>query len=126
MSDLKFASSAAVELAPQNYAILKVDLKRVLMSWRASLLAHEWLDKTGQVKGDDMLSPYRLERRKNVREILASGGVLERPVLGIGMFDNVEIGAGADVLTTLYLDGAQDLEVCVRAGQVGEFEAFLV
>lgn len=111
-------------VAPAGYVCIIVDLNRVVESWQKSILAYEWLEK-GRVRTDETLKPNRLERRIAVREALASGEPLEHPVLGIGMFDNIEVGSGADLLATLCVDGVRTYPVYVRAGQVDEFEPFI-
>lgn len=107
-----------------GYVCIVVDLTRIVNSWRESVLAYEWLDKTG-VKPDNALKPERLEKREAVRAALAAGEPLDYPVLGIGMFDNVEVGSGADLLATLCIDGVKTYPVQVRVGQVDEFAPFI-
>ncbi|MCB1538779.1 MAG: hypothetical protein H6865_04580 [Rhodospirillales bacterium] len=109
-----------------RYAEICVDAARVLADWRRSLFAHELLDADGRVKGDEDLSETRLEKREAARARLRSGAALEKPILGIGIFDNVEIGAGSDVLALLVLEGCTAVPVHVRSGQVSDFKAFVV
>ena len=109
-----------------RYTELLIDATKVLQDWRQSLFAHELVDTNGFVKGDDDINESRMEKRERVRECLQSGAALEKPVLGIGMFDNVEIGAGSDILATLVMEGITVLPVHVRVSQVDEFKAFRV
>lgn len=107
-----------------QYAEILVDAGKILQNWRASLMAHEYLDKTGAVKSDDDITETRLEKRETIRQALADGQTLEKPVLGIGIFDNVEIGAGADILVTLFLEGHTVIPVHVRKSQMNDFVPF--
>lgn len=107
-----------------QYVELLIDAAKVLQDWRASLLAHELVDKNGFVKGDNDITEVRLEKRENVRTRLADGEPIEKPILGIGIFDNVEIGAGSDVLVTLVMEGFATLPVHVRVSQLRDFDAF--
>lgn len=109
-----------------RYTELLIDAAKVLQDWRQSLFAHELVDSNGFVKGDDDLNESRLEKRETVRARLQSGAALEKPVLGIGIFDNVEIGAGSDTLATLVMEGVTVLPVHVRSSQVAEFKHFCV
>jgi len=107
-----------------QYVEILVNPAKILQSWRASLMAHEYLDKTGAVKGDDDLTETRLEKRESIRAAVAAGNSLEKPVLGIGIFDNVEIGAGADIIVTLFMDGISSIPVHVRKSQLNDFASF--
>jgi hypothetical protein len=107
-----------------KYTELLIDATKVLQDWRQSLFAHELVDSNGFVKGDDEISETRLEKRERVRLRLSAGQALEKPVLGIGMFDSVEIGAGSDTLATLVMEGITVLPVHVRTSQIDEFKAF--
>lgn len=109
-----------------RYAELLVDATKVLQDWRQSLYAHELIDANGFVKGDDDISETRLEKREVLRLRLAAGQPIEKPILGIGIFDNVEIGAGSDTLATLVMEGVTVLPVHVRTSQLQDFDAFKV
>lgn len=124
--DPVFTDNPVAVSQPTRYAELVVDATKVLQDWRASLLAHELVDSNGFVKGDEDLTESRLEKRMVIRRKLQSGELLEKPVLGIGMFDNVEVGAGSDVLATLVMEGHTVLPVHVRTSQLGDFAAFKI
>lgn len=121
-----FTDNPAVAAQADRYTEMLVDAVKILQDWRKSLLAHELLDANGFVKGDDDLSESRMEKRDRVRLRLNAGQPLEKPVLGIGIFDNVEIGAGSDVLATLVMEGLTVLPVHVRISQIRDFEGFKV
>lgn len=103
-----------------------VDAVKVLQDWRQSLLAHELIDKNGFVKGDDDITETRLSKRDVVRLRMENGEALEKPILGIGLFDNIEIGAGSDTLATLVMEGVTVLPVHVRSSQLADFKAFRI
>ena len=70
-----------------------------------------------------------LARRANVtleevEAALKSGRPIERPVLGIGIMDNVEIGAGKAVFLTLAAAGHKQIEVHIPSGNRDEFSPF--
>jgi hypothetical protein len=121
-----FVDNAVATARPEQYAELLVDARKVLTDWKASLLAHELLDSNGFVKGDEDLSETRLEKREVVRARLAAGQTLEKPILGIGIFDNIEIGSGSDILATLVMEGVAHLPVHVRKSQLRDFDSFKV
>ncbi|HEY8963147.1 MAG TPA: hypothetical protein VIN59_01660 [Alphaproteobacteria bacterium] len=119
-----FSDSRVAQNNAAQYAEILVDAAKILQNWRASLMAHEYLDKNGIVKSDDDITESRLEKREQIRQSLRNGESLEKPVLGIGIFDNVEIGAGADILVTLFLDGHSVIPVHVRKSQMNDFSPF--
>lgn len=110
---------------PARYSTLHVRLDRVLASWRLSIMAHPYLGADGQVKADVELSPERLTARQSITKALQNQQALPMPVLGIGMFENVEIGVGADTLVTLAWLGHTTMPVHVLTSQINEFKEFL-
>jgi hypothetical protein len=119
-----FADNTVVRARPEQYTEILVDTQKVLKSFKASLFAHELLEPDGRIKTDQHLSETRLEKRIVVKERLLSGLSLEKPILGIGVFDNIEIGAGSDILATLALEGIEKIPVHVRVSQLKDFKAF--
>jgi len=118
-----FADHPVAAARPEQYAELVVDAKKLIAAWRQSLMAHELLDGNGFIKGDMELSEGRLEKRMVVRKKLGAGEALEKPILGVGIFDNVEIGAGSDTIATLVMEGVTIIPVHVRRSQIRDFEA---
>jgi hypothetical protein len=121
-----FADNPVAAAQPDRYAEITVDAVKVLQDWRQSLLAHELIDKNGFVKGDEDITETRLEKRERIRLRLSAGQALEKPILGIGIFDNIEIGAGSNILATLVMEGVTTLPVHVRSSQLRDFDAFKV
>jgi len=121
-----FADHPVVSGNPAQYAEITVDIRKVLKDWQLSLLSHELIDKDGTIKPDQSLTDSRLARRLEVREAWRRGETLEKPILGIGIFDSIEIGVGSDILVTLAMEGVTALPVHVRAAQIKEFKAFIV
>lgn len=119
-----FVDNTVAAARPEQYVELVVDARKVLTDWKASLLAHELLDTNGFVKGDDDLNESRLEKREVIRSRLNAGEALEKPILGIGIFDNVEIGSGSDILATLVMEGVVEIPVHIRKSQSRDFDAF--
>ena len=122
----EFTDNPVAAAQRERYAEIVVDAAKVLQDWRRSLLAHELVDANGFVKGDEDLSEARMVKREFVRARLSAGLALEKPILGIGLFDNVEIGAGSDTLATLVMEGVTIMPVHVRTSQLQDFKAFQV
>ena len=86
---------------------------------------HEWLHSNGSVKKPAEQSPVLQDRRQRIREKLGEQSALERPILGIGLMDNVEIGAGRDILLTLAAEGLDKIPVHIPRSNLAEFRNFI-
>lgn len=107
-----------------RFVAMRVDAAKIVASWRLSLFAHEWLTADGSIKDATALPDVERRKREKVEAALASGQPLDRPVLGIGIYDNVEIGAGRAVFLTLMDLGFTDIEVMVPIADYDSFAAY--
>ena len=108
-----------------SFATVTVSVAPVIASWRESLFAHEWLHSDGTLKTTKEQSPALQEKRKLVEDRLKAGQDIERPVLGIGILDTVEIGAGRDILLTLASAGLSQISVHIPKSHMDEFRLFI-
>ncbi len=104
--------------------VIKADA--IVKDWKKSLFSYEWLDKSGQIKSINDLSPAERERREKVEEAVKNAKSLEKPVLGIGLMDNVEIGSGRATLLTLADMGYKTIPVHIPASNSDFFKKFMV
>ena len=121
-----FTINPAVQDRGGQYVDVTVRAEAVLKSWKLSLMSFEWLLPDGSVRGLDELPLSEREKRLSVESRLAAGEALPRPVLGIGIMDNVEIGSGRDVFLTLAAQGHQSIPVHVSKSCLKEFRAFQI
>ena len=117
--------NSAIRGREKNFAIVTIALAPVLASWRESLFAYEWLHKDGSLKTPDEQSGSVREKRQAITEQIRKGAPLERPVLGIGILDTVEIGSGRDVLLTLAVHGLSQIEVHIPKSHAEELKPFI-
>lgn len=122
---LRFTDNPAIAGRCDRYMVVKVDLARVLASWHQSLMAHEWLNGHGHFREPDDLNMCDRDKVLKADKILNSGGELPRPVLGIGILDNVEIGSGRDVIYALVRAGHKTASVHIPRSNETEFNRFL-
>lgn len=108
-----------------NYETIEVNLKAILESWQISLFSFEWLTPEGQIRTPSQLPEKEQIKYETVLADFKSGKALDRPILGIGVMDNVEIGARRDVLLTLYAQGVKTLSVHVPKSNVQDFTPYL-
>ncbi|MDP7143361.1 MAG: hypothetical protein QF692_03005 [Alphaproteobacteria bacterium] len=123
---ITFEENPSVKLRNQPYETIKVDLEKVLKSWKASLYSFEWLDQDGKIKPVAALKEADQERRRQIEARIEKGMPLEMPILGIGMLDNVEIGVGKAVLLTAAAMGTKTMPVHVASVHLDDFKAYIV
>ena len=122
---LKFSDNIAIKGREDRYQTVRVASAAVIKSWRSSLFSFEWLDENGAIRALDDLPLHERDKRLKVEKALASAESLNRPVLGIGVLDNVEIGAGRDVFLTLAARGFKEIEVHIPKSAIADFKPFL-
>ncbi len=123
--DPVFIDNPAIAGRAQNFTTVTVDLVPVLASWRESLFAHEWLNQNGTLKNPGEQRDSVRDQRLAIAGKIQSGAPLERPVLGIGIMDNIEIGSGRDTLLTLAAEGLHTISVHIPRSHLDEFRPFI-
>ncbi len=113
------------DLAEGKYVTLTVDAGSVLESWKNSLFSFEWLDAAGSIRQPDDMPIREREKRLAVENDLKAGAALDRPILGIGIMDNVEIGSGRAVFLTLAAMGHKTIPVAVPKSCAKDFKPFI-
>ena len=117
--DNKAASDA------EKFVGVCVDAQKVLESWKNSLYSFEWLETDGTIKSFENLNADEADKRRAVDSTLNAGKPVERPVLGIGLQDNIEIGSGRAVFLTLTALGHKTIEVHIPKSCESDFKPFL-
>lgn len=122
---IRFVDNPSIRGRAENFTIVTVSVPVVLESWRESLFSHEWLWPDGRIRGVyDMPERERLKRIHTEAAILA-GDPLPRPVLGIGISDNVEIGSAREVFLSLAAQGVDRVEAHIPKSNLADFRPFL-
>lgn len=124
-AEIAFIDNPAISGREEKFVTVTIAMAPVLASWRESMFAHEWLHSNGSVKKPAEQSPVLQDRRQRIREKLGEQSALERPILGIGLMDNVEIGAGRDILLTLAAEGLDKIPVHIPRSNLAEFRNFI-
>src|SRR5687768_17001951 len=91
----------------ERYVTIDIDVGAVLESWRSSLFSYEWILPDGRIRALQELSPAEQPKRMAVEERLEQREPLEKPILGIGLLENVEIGSGKALFLTLAARGCK-------------------
>lgn len=124
-STLTFTDHAAAIAQPERYISINIDIDAILKSWKSSLYSFEWLGPDGSIKPIEDLSASDQEKRKAFEAQLKSGTPIEKPVLGIGLLENVEIGSGKVTLLTLAALGLKSMPVHIPASSAKEFKRYI-
>ncbi len=122
---IKFQDNAAALAKPGAFLSIDVDVALTLKSWKSSLYSFEWLTPEGTIKSLEELSGPEAAKRLNVESALDRGEPIEKPLLGIGMLDNVEIGSGRAQFLTLAARGLKTIPVHIPASNQKDFKPFL-
>ncbi len=120
-----FIDNPAVAARSDTYLSVTVDVTKVLGSWRESLFSYEWLNGD-RLKTRDELPPNEQPKRQVIEDHLAKGEPLQKPILGIGILENVEFGSGRATFLTLAALGAKKLPVHILKAHKDEFSSFVV
>lgn len=122
---LLLIDNPAIAGRAERFVTITVHTGKVLAGWRASLMAHEWLTPEGHLRAIDDLNMLDRDKVLKAQKALAAGQALTRPVLGIGIFENIEIGAGRDSFFTLAAAGHTRMDVHIPLSNREEFNRFL-
>lgn len=121
-----FQDNPVARNRPDHYIEITVDTGKIMKSWRSSLFSFEWLLPDGRIKTAGELSEIERPRREAVEQALQNNQPLDKPVLGIGMMDNVEIGSGRATFLTLVDLGLATIPVHIPRGNEADFKKFRV
>lgn len=121
-----FCDNKLAAKAPDDYVDVCVFVDRVLESWKDSILSFEFLNSDGSLRGDRELSPKNMDRRLVLEQKIKEKKTVEKPILGIGLMDNVEIGSGRDIFMTLAFHGHTTIDAHIRKNQQADFKGYIV
>lgn len=124
-SSERFKDNSALKGREEKFLTLEVKVAPVLASWQESIFAHEWLTADGKIKKMSEMADKVQARRLDVEKLIAADVVLERPVLGIGILDNIEIGSGKDLFLSLAALGMTAIPVHIPKSHEHDFRMFI-
>ncbi|MFA5592877.1 MAG: hypothetical protein WC989_06160 [Micavibrio sp.] len=126
MPEPRMTDNPALKGREDRYCLARVDIAATLESWRGSLFSFEWLEPDGAVRSLDSLPLHERDKRLEIEDSLRAGLPLPRPVLGIGLMDNVEIGSARAVFLTLAAQGETAIEVHIPVSCKADFKKFIL
>ncbi len=125
ISPERFQDNPALKGREDKFITLEIKVAPVLASWRESIFAHEWLNPDGHFKKTSEMTQKVQMRRKAIEEDIENNGFLNRPVLGIGIMDNIEIGSGKDLFLSLAAMGLTTIPVHIPKSHEDDFRMFI-
>ncbi len=123
--DITFIDNPVARDRRDHYLDITVDTAKILKSWQASLYSYEWMLPDGRIKTRDELPENEQPKRDEAEEKIKRGKPIEKPILGIGLTENVEIGSGRAIFLTLAATGAKQIDVHIPKSNEDEFAAFI-
>ena len=121
----RFKDNPALKGREEKFIALEIKVAPVLASWQESIFSHEWLTPDGKIKKLSEMADKVQERRREVEKYIQGNNPLERPVLGIGILDNVEIGSGKDLFLSLAALGMTTIPVHIPKSHENDFRMFI-
>lgn len=125
ITTVKFIDNSAAQNDEGRYISVHVDTKRAVESWRDSIFSYEWITSAGEIKNINDLSEHEKPKRALIEEKINANQPIEKPILGIGLKDNVEIGSGRALFLTLTALGARVIPVHIPKSNESDFKDFL-
>lgn len=123
--NFKWVSCKGAQDNPDKYVVMQLDLQKTIESWAMSIVAHEWL-KSGIFKLHADLQDHLQEEWTTMLESVQTTKTFVRPILGIGVLDNVEVGTNRAVLSVAKHLELVSIEVVVPKPMADLFEEFQI
>ena len=120
-----FKDNAAATATPDKFIEITIDCAKVFKSWRGSIYSFEWIDADGNIKNVEQLGDAEGQKRHSIENALEKNAEIEKPVLGFGMLDCIEIGSGRAAFLTLYDKGVTSMPAHISKTAEKDFEKFL-
>lgn len=115
-----FYNHEVVQKSPDDYVEILCSPDQILSAWRLSMFAHELIDKNGAVKPQSAMQGHVLQKYLTALESLKRDEDIAKPILGVGMMDNIEIGIGQEIVAAAKNIDIAEIPVNVRKAQVDE------
>lgn len=122
---IQFKDSKAAQNNPNFYLSVTLDVKAVIKSWQLSVFSFEWINKDASLKAFDDLKQSDQDKRKTIETAINNNDPIEKPILGIGIQDNIEIGSGKAVICTLAAHGIKNFDAHIPKSNEDDFKSLI-
>ncbi len=90
VQNIEWCLSETVSRNPEKYQTVDIQTAKLLDLWSSSMVAFEYL-QNGTLRSKDDLKPASREKFDEAEKLVRSGKSLPQPLLGIGIYDTLEI-----------------------------------
>lgn len=125
MTTINFCNHTIIDQSPDDYVEIETSPSKIFSVWKLSFFAHELLNQDGGVKAESEITGDTLQKYIDAMESIRRGEDIPKPVLGVGIYDGIEIGIGREVIAAAYHSGVETIPTHVRKGQRDEIENLL-
>ena len=108
-----------------QYISVHINVPKVIESWKDSIFSFQWLHPDGSIKSLEELCDDERPKRETVEHVLNKGEAIIKPILGIGLQNNIEIGTGRAELLTLAAHNFKTMPVHIPKTNESDFQVFL-
>lgn len=122
---IQFINNKRISANLSSYTEVQVNTDKIIRSWKDSLFSFEWLLPDGRIRDLEELPFKEQAKRERIENALKSGDKIEKPVLGIGLLENIEIGMGKAEMLTLSAHGYKIIPVHIPKSNESDFQSFL-
>ncbi len=117
---LKWKLSGTAEQQPEKFVTMDLETDKLLYLWGGSIVSFEWL-KEGRPKSKENLSDGLRERFEECEKALLNNKEIEQPLLGVGIFNGVEIGTGRATLCVFAAHKVPTIKCSIMKSMEKEF-----
>lgn len=121
----QFYDHEVVQKTPEDYREMNISPEKVLTCWQSSMFACEILDKSGKVKPEGDMAPETLKKYLDAVEMIKRSESIPKPILGIGLMDNIEIGIGREIIAAAANLNLSNIPLHIRNAQADDIEKVL-
>lgn len=125
MTEPHFCNHAIVDKNPADYTEIVACPRDILAVWKLSLFAHELLHGDGRIKDESELAGDTLQKYIAARESIKRGEDIPKPILGVGIYEGIEIGVGREIIAAAYHENLDKIPASVRKAQADEIKKHL-
>lgn len=111
--------------ARDNFISVTIQCEAIIKSYKQSVFSYEWLNADGAIKEPESVTEAEQQKYKIANTKIQQGETLEKPILGVGMLDNVEIGSGRALLIALVRNKIQTADVHIPIADLDFFKEFI-
>jgi hypothetical protein len=125
MTDAVFYDHEVVQRAPDEYIEMTFNPALILKAWALSMFAHEILTHEGDIRDEKNMNEATLAKFLQAQDAFKKGEKIPKPIIGVGIMDNIEIGIGRETVAAALALNIRELPIHTRQGQAEEVKSLI-